>query len=49
MLLDFARRALQEGQPAPRALLQAGRIRLRPILMTALTTILALAPLAVGR
>ena len=48
VLLDFARRPIQEGGDPNRALLEAGRIRMRPILMTALTTILALVPLALG-
>ena len=48
VLLDFARRPIREGRDPRRALLEAGRVRLRPILMTALTTILALAPLALG-
>ncbi len=48
VLLDFARRAIGEGRDPRRALMEAGRVRLRPILMTALTTVLALMPLAVG-
>lgn len=48
VLLDFARRRRRDGRETKHALLEAGRIRLRPILMTALTTILALFPLALG-
>ncbi len=33
---------------SPDALVEAGRIRLRPILMTALTTMVAMLPLALG-
>ena len=36
------------GRPHPDTLIAAGRARLRPILMSALIAILALAPLALG-
>jgi HAE1 family hydrophobic/amphiphilic exporter-1 len=38
----------QEGMPLGEAIMEAGRRRLRPILMTALTTICGLIPLALG-
>jgi HAE1 family hydrophobic/amphiphilic exporter-1 len=47
LLIDFAERA-RETQPAHDALLLAGATRLRPILMTAVATVVALLPVAVG-
>jgi len=48
VLLTFVDDRRKEGYGAHDALIDAGRIRLRPILMTALTTMIALVPLAVG-
>jgi HAE1 family hydrophobic/amphiphilic exporter-1 len=49
LLVDQARRLQdQEGLDAMRAAALAGRRRLRPILMTTLTTVLALLPLGLG-
>ncbi|MEJ2317052.1 MAG: efflux RND transporter permease subunit [Gammaproteobacteria bacterium] len=48
LLVNQAGQLRAENMPVMDALLEAGRRRLRPILMTTLTTILALLPLALG-
>jgi HAE1 family hydrophobic/amphiphilic exporter-1 len=49
VLVDFANRLRREkGMGVLEAVTTAGRIRMRPILMTAFTTILAMLPLALG-
>jgi HAE1 family hydrophobic/amphiphilic exporter-1 len=48
LLVDQAGQLSRRGLPVREAVAEAGRRRLRPILMTTLTTILALVPLAFG-
>ena len=48
VLLDRIRQIRSEGTEARQAVVEAARQRLRPIVMTSLTTMLALAPLALG-
>ena len=48
LLVDQAGRLRREGMDNHAALTEAGRRRLRPILMTSMTTILGLLPLALG-
>jgi len=49
ILIDYTRILRQNGFRRSRALINAGRARLRPILITALTTIAAMMPMATGR
>jgi HAE1 family hydrophobic/amphiphilic exporter-1 len=48
VLVDHINNLRMEGVPRDRAIVIAGRDRLRPILMTVATTIVGLAPLAMG-
>ncbi|HUS23915.1 MAG TPA: efflux RND transporter permease subunit [Candidatus Binatia bacterium] len=48
VLIDLVNRLRDEGMDRTRALLEGGRARLRPILMTTLTAILGLLPMAIG-
>ena len=48
MLLDFSEKLHTEGEPLDAAIAHAGRVRLRPILMTTFCTLFGLLPLALG-
>ncbi len=48
VLMDYANKAMKNGRDARTALLSAAMVRLRPILLTSLTTIFALLPVAIG-
>jgi len=48
LLVDYSNRLQGRGLTPREAVLQAGRMRLRPILMTALATILGMIPMALG-
>jgi HAE1 family hydrophobic/amphiphilic exporter-1 len=48
LLAQTGRRLIEEGMDRRRALARAASLRLRPIVMTSATTVLALAPLALG-
>jgi HAE1 family hydrophobic/amphiphilic exporter-1 len=46
--VDFIVQAQRRGLPLREAILEAGRVRLRPIVMTTATTVLGLLPMALG-
>jgi len=48
LLIDYTNRLRKEGIELKEAIVRAGRIRLRPILMTSLATVFGLIPIALG-
>lgn len=48
ILVDFIRKLHEEGQDAKSATIEASLARLRPILMTSMTTVLGMLPIALG-
>jgi HAE1 family hydrophobic/amphiphilic exporter-1 len=48
LLVDFTNQALRAGRPLHEAILEAGQVRLRPILMTTLAMIFGMLPMAIG-
>ncbi len=48
ILVDYTNQLRRDGMAKLEALRQAGRVRLRPILMTTATTVLGLLPMALG-
>ncbi len=49
LLIDVAKWAHERGTPLREALIEAGRIRLRPIMMTTIALIAGMIPVALGR
>lgn len=49
VLIDYIRLCRERGQSVLNAVVTAGRSRLRPVLMTSLTTILGMVPMAIGQ
>ncbi len=49
VLVDYINTLRRRGLSREEAILQAGPVRLRPVLMTALTAMLGMLPLAIGR
>jgi HAE1 family hydrophobic/amphiphilic exporter-1 len=48
VLIDYTNQLRKRGLTLREALVQAGQVRLRPILMTTATTVLAMLPLVIG-
>ncbi len=48
VLIDCVCQLERQGLPAGEAVVRAGRLRLRPVLLTAVTTVLGLVPMAIG-
>jgi len=48
LLIEFADKKLAEGLPPREALMEAGRTRMTPVILTATATMIGLVPLAVG-
>jgi HAE1 family hydrophobic/amphiphilic exporter-1 len=48
LLIDFAKWQHKAGMPLREALIEAGRVRLRPIMMTTLALIAGMIPVAIG-
>nr|WP_314546327.1 efflux RND transporter permease subunit [uncultured Massilia sp.] len=48
LLVDFTNQRQREGKPQFDALMEAGQVRLRPILMTTLAMIFGMLPMAIG-
>jgi multidrug efflux pump subunit AcrB len=48
LMVSFAREQLNEGKSAADAALEAGFVRIRPVVMTALAMIIGMVPMAIG-
>jgi multidrug efflux pump subunit AcrB len=48
LVVSFAREQLKEGKKALEAAMEACRVRIRPVIMTALAMIIGMAPMSVG-
>jgi multidrug efflux pump subunit AcrB len=48
LMVSFAREQLNEGKSAREAALEAGFVRMRPVIMTALAMIIGMVPMAIG-
>ncbi|MCC7302543.1 MAG: efflux RND transporter permease subunit [Bacteroidia bacterium] len=48
LLVEFTDMLMEEGKPVRDAIIEAGRIRMTPVLLTATATVLGMIPLAIG-
>ncbi|HEX5635242.1 MAG TPA: efflux RND transporter permease subunit, partial [Gemmatimonadales bacterium] len=48
LLVEYANQLMEQGRSAYDAIVESGRIRLRPILMTSVSTIMGALPVALG-
>ena len=48
LMVSFAREQMDEGKSAQEAAVQAGFVRMRPVIMTALAMIIGMVPMAIG-
>ena len=48
LLVEYGNQLMRKGMTAVEAILESGRIRLRPIIMTSVATIMAVTPIALG-
>jgi multidrug efflux pump subunit AcrB len=48
LIISFAREQLNDGRSAADAALEAGFVRIRPVIMTALAMIIGMVPMAIG-
>lgn len=48
LLVDYANRLISDGMARNEAIIEAGKVRLRPILMTTFALIVGMAPVAIG-
>lgn len=48
VLIDFINKSRRKGTPRWRAIIESGKVRMRPILLTTITTVLGLLPMGIG-